>query len=121
MDDFLTQSWYDIFVGGAVLVGICLQHLLMFGKTIESYNWGLLGISIALEVAWIANRLLSMLTPVRDMYVSLRAFGVVAACDRARACVVLRYMLELPLLSIADACGTFICECDSWHSSHQQC
>ncbi len=52
------------------VAGIILQNMVVFGRNIESWNWGMVTVLVTLHFAWCLNKLLAvagpLLTPLEE-------------------------------------------------------
>lgn len=60
-----SASKYDAFIAAATLCGIALHNMVLFGKNIESYNWGLITLLVVFEIAWMLHKSLDVVLEVR--------------------------------------------------------
>ena len=65
MDGYWSVSYYNYAIGLAVVIGIILQNVVLFGDNIENYNWGLITLLVALALVWTCNKLLEYIVAVR--------------------------------------------------------
>eukprot|EP00750_Incisomonas_marina_P029214 INCI7073.1.p1 GENE.INCI7073.1~~INCI7073.1.p1 ORF type:complete len:382 (+),score=48.47 INCI7073.1:143-1147(+) len=92
---YWTASVFDLYVGVASLIGIALQNVILFGRNIENYNWGLLTTLVALQIAWTGNKLLTFLKPQispRDPVLARQLYLSLQGCLAAVAVLAIAYL-----------------------------